>query len=102
MTWLLIYTVAIFGVAYVCGHSAISLSIREWIATTRFGFVLALIECPACLSWWLGLGVGLAGPPGYLADLSSMPAFVLAFYSAGSSYILARLTGLTAAPGVST
>jgi hypothetical protein len=96
---LLIYTIAIFGFVYIVGHARISLPVREWIATTPFAAVLALIECPACLSWWCGLGAGFGGFAPIPFPSLTVAAFALAFYSAGSSYLLARLTGLTPAPG---
>ena len=116
---ILIYTVAMFGIAYVVGHSTISLPFRRWIggipaqfqadalelkqtkppvpgALGPFGDALcALIECPACLGFWLGLisGAFLVKP------MDGFEAFnwvmLLAFYTSGSNFILARLTRLS-------
>jgi hypothetical protein len=98
------YSIAVFGFVYVVGHGVITLSIREGIADadSRVGDAfLALIECPACFSWWVGLVAGALGT--FQPTAPPIPwygwAFILAFYSAGSSYILARLTGITPKPG---
>ncbi len=48
----------VFGVAWIIADSKISLPIRRVVAA-RFGaesLFLALLECPPCLSFWLGLG----------------------------------------------
>lgn len=102
---LVVYSIATFGVAFVLGHSTITLPIRERIAESHAPLAavfLALIECPACASWWVGLAVGFIGllvaPPSYGWWPVALP-LVAAFYSAGSSYILARLTGITPKPG---
>ena len=52
---------AVFGVAWIIADSKISLPVRRRIAAA-FGedsFFLTLLECPPCLSFWLGFGMGL-------------------------------------------
>lgn len=69
-----------FGFAYIAGHATISLPLRTWLggipgepgadgtpgrlpipgALGRFGeFLCALLECPACLGFWLGCSLGI-------------------------------------------
>lgn len=68
---LLLYVFASFGAAFVLGYSKISLPLREFLAgaaqpyegpnqsgrvlsfTARW--LLSLLECPACVAFWLGL-----------------------------------------------
>jgi len=103
---LVFYTFAIFGSAYVIGHSAITLPLREWISRSPSSLAavfLALVECPACLSAWLGLFSGLAALYYAAATFAAWPSWAVplafAFYSAGTSYVLARVTGLIPKPG---
>lgn len=57
---------AAFGIAWVLGHSKITLAFRYWLGGSvaenkppkfgRFGYwAISLIECPACLGFWTGL-----------------------------------------------
>jgi len=105
------YTLAAFGLAYIVGHSSISLPFRMLLDPgdnyTRprealRAFVLTLAECPACFGFWTGAcagmlyayGVGSWMPP---ADVAlPRPLFVLGLglYTTGSNYLLARLTKL--------
>ncbi len=98
---LFIYTLAAFGYAYVLGFAVISLPIRraldpgnkvETAGAFVRSFTLTLIECPACLGWWVGAWAGVIwgwGEPGKFATI-----FMLAFYTCGTNFILGRLTGL--------
>lgn len=66
-------------------------------------FLLQLIECPACFGWWIGFFTGLilecfpllhpSHARWQLAAALLLP-FVLAFYTAGTNYLLGRATGL--------
>ena len=50
-------SLAVFGVAWIIADSKISLPVRKAIAT-RLGadsLLLTLLECPPCLSFWLGI-----------------------------------------------
>lgn len=131
---LFVYTVASLGFAYVVGHSAISLPLRQWLAPAtvakcplcgdempaRFsdsvcngpctgphhedrvmvlyqphnvGFwIVTLMECPACLGFWIGLFAGIIYYP------TAFEAMAGAFYTAGSNFLLARLTGIMPDP----
>lgn len=97
MTALIVYTVAAFGLAYIAGHSVITRYLREllWEAgevapITRW--LVMLVECPACLGFWLGL---LAGALGFTPEpVSIRTAFAFALYTAGSNFLLGKLTGI--------
>jgi predicted ABC-type sugar transport system permease subunit len=100
MTALVFYTLTMFGIAYVAGHSVISLPAREVIAVWS-QWLITMIECPACLGWWLGLVSGLIFAftgwrpfgPAALGIVVTLP-----FYTAGANYLLARATGLIPNP----
>lgn len=56
----LLYALGCFGLAWVIADSKISLPIRVWImAKTGEGPLLMLLECPPCLSFWIGLFTGI-------------------------------------------
>ena len=70
-----------------------------FLSPTR-GFVTELIECPACFGWWTGLVTGAVVA---LLDAGNLcpwwrGAIILAFYTAGTNFALARATGLTPNP----
>lgn len=114
MLGLFFYAIAAFGLAYIVGHSVISLPIRMAIdpgqelrgpADAARAWILLLAECPACFGFWTGLFAGmlyaaLDGPhyprEGALAKL--MWAVGLALFTTGSNFVLARLTNLIPAP----
>lgn len=114
MLGLLFYAVAAFGLAYIVGHSVISLPFRMAIDpgadvhTPRQVFcawLLMLVECPACFGFWTGLFAGmlyaaLDGPhyPQEGALAKALWAVGLALFTTGSNFILARLTSLIPAP----
>jgi len=102
----IIWTVAAFGAAYVLGHSNITRGIREVIhgpispeeldkgeiQITPRRFPVMLLECPGCAGWWLGLGAGffICG-----SNPDAVIILISAFYTAGSNFILSKLTKLT-------
>lgn len=97
MIALFVFSIWVFGIAYCAGHAKISLPFRTWLAkisgpdeTTAGNWLLALIECPACLSWWLGLVSWLfrLTPPHLFSWWAS------AFYCCATSLLLAKLAGL--------
>lgn len=103
------YTIAAFGYAFVVGHSKISLPAREKLAEIAFeeglrqrksvaSWFLALIECPACIGFWIGLfsGAGLSWYRDTAALGCILASVFLAFYTCGMNFILARLTNLSA------
>jgi hypothetical protein len=56
MTWL-IYSLVCFGLAYVLGWSEITLGFRKALGKYGgvIGWLIKLIECPACLGFWTGV-----------------------------------------------
>lgn len=86
MISLFITTLACFGLAFAAGHAHISLAPRRWLAKRGFlgRWIVELVECPACLGFWLGL----------VAPQQIVPRLVFGFFICGTSFILGRLTGL--------
>lgn len=95
MTPYLISAVAVFGFAYIMGHSVISLPLRT--AMYRFDtvgkFLVMMLECPACFSVHLGWSMYLLGWTPHFDNI-----FFSSCFYAGSSLILALLTGLMQRP----
>lgn len=89
MTELIFYTIAAFGLAYILGHSSISLAPRTWLAS-KSAWLTELLECPACLGFWIGLFWAL--PYWGLADWRHFLAYPV--YTAGANFLLGRLTRL--------
>jgi hypothetical protein len=90
----LAYPAFAFGLAYVLGWSVASKKLRDWLHGK--GVILSLfiemIECPACLGFWIGVGTGgwmLGGP---------IQALFIGFTTAGTNFILARFTDLIPPP----
>jgi hypothetical protein len=79
----------VWGAAWVIADSKLSLPLRDWAADTfgEDGRIVQLLECPACLSFWLGLGVGLFG-----LDMSLLFSIMFGLFACGISIILAALT----------
>lgn len=114
MMGLFFYTVAAFGLAYIVGHSVISLPLRIAVDPGQElrgpkdalrAWFLMLIECPACFGFWTGLFTGMlyAAADGDLypregALAKFMFAAGLALYTTGSNFVLARFTNLIPAP----
>jgi len=105
---LVFYTFTAFGFCWGIGASKLTLPLRNLLAylaapATRrksvrvvASFVLALVECPACFGFWVGLVAGwrvtiFIGAPLYWA-------LALAFYTAGVNYLLGRASGLISEP----
>lgn len=100
MTHLIAYLLAAFGLAYIVGHSAISLPIRNWIApygakmiSPLRTFVVALAECPACIGFWIG-GFVWTFDLAALSNVVTFSALEFALMTSGSNFVLGRLTGL--------
>lgn len=96
---LLFWFLAAFGLCYVVGHARVSLPFRQrlgdvaeakqWRAMLWF---VELIECPACLGFWLGLAGGWFMPTLVPAPVPCA-AFTLGLATCASGYILGRATG---------
>lgn len=101
MIGLIVYVTACFGFAYVVGHSVITKRPREWLFD--FGHVfppavwlVLLLECPACLGAWVGFAAGFWWP---VADFPrAIVVLGAAFFTAGSNFLLGRITGLMPHP----
>lgn len=102
---LVFWSFVAFGVAYVVGHSKISLAWRNPLMVARIGakspgsralagVVLTLIECPACLGFWEGLVGYHLGQRWLVPPDLVLPAASFAFFTLVTNLILARVTGL--------
>lgn len=71
---LLLFFLASFGLAFVLGHSKITLPFRTWLGGAPDGnprpavpglgpWIVMLLECPACLGFHFGWAVVVWGPP---------------------------------------
>jgi hypothetical protein len=78
----------IWGAAWVIADSKLSLPFRHWVVTKRGdqSGIIMLLECPACLSFWFGLGAGAFLGMGFLLSIE----FGLA--ACGVSFVLASFT----------
>ena len=119
---MMVYLGAAFGLAYIVGHSTISLPFRTWLggvpsreieptlalpgakivasgkpgALGPFGdFICSLLECPACFGFWTGLFSSqlLAAPAELHTTWWNWPV-VLGCLTAGSNFAVSRLTRL--------
>jgi hypothetical protein len=116
LTWSL-YLLGAFGLAYIVGHSAISLPVRIALSGLpeqrdgngaivvprrpgKFGplgdFLGALIECPACFGFWEGVAASFIifghQDAGWLACAGW--AVAVGCITSGFNFIAGRLTGL--------
>ena len=95
---LLVYIICLFGFCFIIGHSGITLKGRTWLAK-RSEYLTELIECPACLSWWVGLLIG-GFNPAYAnsligcSEVTHIAATAFALFSCGCSAIIGLATGL--------
>lgn len=116
LNWAL-YLIGAFGLAYIVGHSVISLPLRIALSGLpemrdedgrvlrgripgKIGplgdFLGALIECPACFGFWEGVAASViifAPPePGWLARIGW--ALAVGCITSGFNFIVGRLTRL--------
>lgn len=99
MNWLdlLVHVLAIFGAAYIVGHSQISLVPRVLLANTKVGrFFVDLLECPACFSTHAAWVLTLFDRS--LFERTFWGTAAACCFYACTSYLLARVTGLTDRP----
>lgn len=97
------YFLAAFGLAYIIGHSKISLPFRQALdpgpkiesqGDVFRSWLLILLECPACLGFWIGLAAALYQFPLPLALSDWEFAVLLPLVTCSSNFILGRVTGL--------
>lgn len=104
-----VYYAWVFGFTYVICQSTITLPLRTWLAERgnwsadeeqipedKEAWLSELIDCPACLSWWVGLIVGpVLAPLGPLWYQRLEAAAVLSFATSGAVLFLQRISGLS-------
>src|SRR3990172_5118683 len=78
----------VWGLAWVIADSKLSLPLRLAVVARsgEDGFWIKLLECPACLSFWLGIAAGGFMHMGFLG------AIAFGIFACGISFILAALT----------
>lgn len=95
------YTISVFGLAYIVGHSRISRPVRLALYDTGGRWIrllVELLECPACFGFWVGIVAGT-----YLTIAWHGPFLVpfgVAAYTCGANFIIGRATGLIPSPDV--
>lgn len=87
---LFVFTICVFAITYIVGHSRASLPIRKALDRPGLSWTLALIECCACLGFWVSTGAFFL----HLAPAELHTWWVAALYGCGTSLILAKYTGL--------
>jgi len=78
----------VWGAAWVIADSKLTLPFRNG-AAAAFGedtWPMDLLECPACLSFWLGLAAG-----GFM-HMGFFGAIAFGLFACGTSFVLAALT----------
>lgn len=101
MTALFIFFAAHFGFAYIVGHSKLSFPFRAAFVgdgkSTLRQWIVALVECPACLGFWTGAFSGaFAWPIALSTDFGSVGfrVFVSALAVSAVNFVLATYTKL--------
>jgi hypothetical protein len=113
---LLFFLAGAFGLAYIVGHSTISLPFRRWLGGTpelpptetspgmpavpgALGpvgdFLCEMLECPACFGFW----IGLVGGSALFFDAVPWPqrlgwSFWLGCVTSGHNFMMGRWTRL--------
>lgn len=89
MIALIIYSLVVFGIAWVAGLSGISYPVRKRLP----GIFTVLLECCGCSSWHLGW-IAYAC---HLTPHELSTWWIAAFYSAATSLVLLQVSGLNRA-----
>jgi hypothetical protein len=97
------YLLAAFGFSYIVGHSKISRPVR--LALWDVGdhspilrYVVLLMECPACLGFWIGLITGIVAV--FAFDQHGFIPVALSLITTAANFLLGRMTGLISDPDV--
>lgn len=94
---LLFWYFAAFGVSYIVGFSKISFPFRVKLGNSKsilLHWFLDLIECPACVSTWLGFFYGALKSDGLPLHHRALTVLLYGASTSGVSFLLGRLTGL--------
>lgn len=92
---LFLWFLCAFGFCYAVGHARVSLGFRTRLAIVS-EWLTSLLECPACLGFWVGLAGGAALPellPAPFSPTRLVAAPVLGFATCAVGYLLGRATG---------
>lgn len=117
------YLLAAFGLAFIVGYAKISLPLRTWLVREKYQrwspalevyqwydsrfvelrrWLVDLLQCPACLGFWIGATFALADPwvlgAAVALGVSHLPVFVtallLGLVTTASNFILGVITRL--------
>lgn len=88
---LILWAFSHFGLAYIVGHSLISVGVRRWLYERR-PFLVDLLECPACFGFWSGGLVGFA--LSLMLDSPHWFFVVPGIFTSGCNRILAHFADL--------
>lgn len=89
---LIVWALTHFGLAYIVGHSVISVGFRRRLYKGA-PLVVDLLECPACFGFWAGCFAGIAMRtvnPDQPVELF----FLFGLFTSGSNKLIAHLAGL--------
>ena len=103
MLSLFVWLLAAFGLAYIVGHSVISLPVRLYLAGTEevpgvSPGIVTLLECPACFGTWCGAIAGAFAPQWFGTDSTWLGCALGACMTCGANYCLGRATGILPNP----
>ena len=94
----LVFFLAAFGFSFVVGFSALTQPGRDVLALSGSSWgqlMCKLLECPGCLSFWIGVCAGLVElVPDVFGRSRLVFALLLGFATCGTSMILAAACGL--------
>jgi len=89
------FLLAQFGLAYIVGHSEISLPWRTLLARSQYGERLVkFVECPACFGFWAGAAFWEMGLPDAQPHVAVFRFFFWGCVVSGSNFLLGRLSRL--------
>lgn len=94
---LVLYSLSLFGFCYGLGQSALTLPIRVYFSRWNWmKWPLTLIECPACLSYWIGTLVAFIWPTETITIAGPVfgSVLVFSFLSAGIAAVIGLFTGI--------
>lgn len=97
---LVLFFLGAFGLAYLAGHSVITMPFRELIGgpiekpRMFLGFFVALIECPACFGTWIGGTAGALMPGLFLQSTWWAGLLLGACATAAVNLMLGKACGL--------
>lgn len=92
---LVLYTLSAFGFWYIVGASVISYPARAALrrlarSTDLLTTLLELLQCPACLGFWIGFVAAFTR----YSPAPGVDCFMLGLYTSATNLVIAHLTDL--------